>query len=223
MGKNKKYKKQRTKVEKGNDHRNEGFTAIDALHEHNAEHSKNIYPPIITKVGLKEYTEEEIAEKSGPVIGYNYNNRYSWEEFRAMPERNKREYLKHLMQKYEGLKATDLAMMFGLKSITLVTDEAKKVGILFPKKGKYNTEGRKAFKRDMLTAEVAEPERMPEPEPVPIEEQQTEQVVVEEPMFSVHRVSLVCDAQRAGEVLTSLGITGRVTITAEIADGKEVV
>lgn len=223
MGKNKKYKKQRTKVEKGNDHRNEGYTAVEALYEHNAEHSKNIYPPIITKVGLKEYTDEEIAEKSGRVVSYNYNNRYSWQEFKAMPEQNKREYLKHLMQKYPGVRATDFAMMFGLKAITVFTNEAKKVGIFFPKTGKYNTDNRKAFKRDMLDAEIAEPERIPEPEPVPIEEPETEKVVIEEPMFSVHRVSLICDAKRAGEVLTSLGITGRVTITAEITDRKEVV
>ena len=72
----KKQKRKRTKAEKGNDHRNVGYTALEALYEHNAEHSKNIYPPIITKVGLKEYTDEEIAEKSGRVISYNYNNRY---------------------------------------------------------------------------------------------------------------------------------------------------
>ena len=222
----KKHKKKRTKLERSIDHRNYGFDAVDALFEHNAEHSKNIYPPIITKVGLKDYSKKELEERAGKVVEYNYNNRYSWEEFKNMPERNRQEYLKHLTQKYKGITLADLAMMFNLKKPDPLSKIARTVGVTFPKGRARNTDGRKAFKRDMLNAEVAVPEVTPiveEPVTEPAVEPEVEQTAVSESSFTIKEMQFVCKAEHVSDVLDLFGFTGDVLIKVESCDGKEVV
>ena len=213
-------KKKRTKFEKSIDHRNVGFTAVDALFEHNSEAAKNINRQIVTKEGLKMYSDKELEEKGGEVIEYNYNSRYSWEDFKAMPAINKREYIAHLRKKYEGVCLRDFAEMFCV-SRNSVGSEFKKIKVGFPNGRVALTEGRKQFKKDMVTADFAEapvfdPHTLPEkvdlvPEVVDV----PAEIEVVVPTWSVQKVSLVCDAAFVSEALATIGFSGRVTITAE--------
>ena len=198
-------KKKRKKIA---DHRNEGFKAREAMFEHNEEKTQLINKQIITKEGLKMYTEEEAMEKAGPVTEYNYNNRYSWEAFKAMPSVNKQEYIKHLQKKYWGITATDLGKMFGVTG-QAVMSQLRDTSVEFPKRLPRTTEGKKRFEEEMLggTVEMFSP--------APVHDDRIE--------YYVRKLSVVCDVNNASDVLKMTGLIGRVYLTAEVIEEKEMV
>lgn len=207
MGKAKKKKKVA-------DHRNEGFKAREAFYEHNEEKTKLINKQIATKVGLKMYTEEEQIAKGGPVTEYNYNNRYTWEEFKAMPEENKKQYIRFLKEKYDGIAASDIAAMMGVSDYA-VSKVFNKIGIKPNKKGALNKNQREAKRR--FWNEMVEPYRNTEPEntePKPSSEL--------EPNYVVQKVSFVTSADEVTNALKAIGFYGKVYITAEVIEESEV-
>ena len=188
------------------DHRNEGFTATDAMYEHNATAIRGINKQIITKPGLKMYSDRELEEKGGPITSYNYNNRYSFEDFKAMPDINKQEYIKHLLAKYPGIGAVDLGKMFGVTSTTVIS-WLKNTSVKFPKKKPRRTEGKTLFYKEMVNSrnvvEMA-------PKPVQPEVQEPEQ-----PAFFMQKADFICGVDDVGAVLMNFGFKGYVRVTAE--------
>lgn len=203
----KKKKKNRSKFERSIDHRNWGFDARDAMFEQMKDTAKTINRQIITKKELNDYTEEEIMAKAGEITTYNYNNVYTWKEFKAMPERNKREYISHLRQKYKGLRVADLGAMFGV-SYGVVLSAVNDLHITFPRGGYRSSEGRTKFMAEMI-----------ERQPVVYEEPEPEQEQ-EDAVFLLHSVRVTCEAKDVSAVLASLGMNGLVEVSAQ---RKEVV
>ena len=195
----------RTDFEKSIDARHEGFEAKDAMWEHNAEKSKAIHKSVTTKVGLKMYSDKELADKGGPVVEYNYNNPYTWKEFKAMPEINKREYLSHLRQKYNGISCNDLAQMFGV-SMASVNAVATKFGMVPFAKCSYKSneakEAKARFEAEMLDkGELVVSETVTQPD------------VVDYILLSA---SFTCDAEYVASTVRSLGMTGMVRVSVEM-------
>ncbi len=189
------------------DHRNESFSAKDAHYEDVAGKGKAINRQIISKVGLKEYSKEEIIEKCGPVVEYNYNNRYSWEEFEAMPKINRREYISHLVTKYQGLRIMDLGAMFG-KTNEQIKPLLFETKIHFPKGGaRYMTVGRKQFYKDMFPEVKEEPKQAPEGNYI------LEQKPEKEVEYEIEKLRFSCDVEDVNYILEKMGVKGTVLIT----------
>lgn len=195
------------------DHRNEGFDAKRAHYEDVSTKTKMINRQITTKVGLKDYTREECEAMAGEVIEYNYNKRYSWDEFKAMPVQNKEEYLRHLANKYQGLLPIDLCRMFGI-SRTGFDKAVKKLKVTFARTGsRYMSEGRKQFYADLITPweDFILPEfKIPEVE---------NYISAEEPepvrptTYKLDYLELTCNGEDLGDILQKMGITGKVQVS----------
>ena len=89
--------------EKSIDHRGEGYSAADALFDHNAKASITKRRSIVTKPGLKVYSDKEAAEHSGEMVVYNYNAAIPWDVFKQMSILNRKDYINHLISKYDDL------------------------------------------------------------------------------------------------------------------------
>lgn len=169
------------------------------------------------------YTEKEQAEKAGDVTEYNYNLRYSWEAFKKMPTINRQEYIAHLRKKYPGVTAKDFGDMFGVSGQSVANhlqDTNQRFG-----KGWVMTEGIRAFRADMVYAHnVVGFEKTPaarfELAPVPSHEPEDETSPAIP--YDVQKLSVVCDAENASEVLAAFGLEGRVYLTVEVIEEKEV-
>ena len=168
---------------------------------------------ITTKVGLKDYTREECEAMAGEVIEYNYNKRYSWDEFKAMPVQNKEEYLRHLANKYQGLLPIDLCRMFGI-SRTGFDKVVKKLRVTFARTGsRYMSEGRKRFYAELVTSseDLLLPEftipavenYIPDEEPEP----------VRSATYKLDYLELTCNGEDLGDILKKMGITGKVQVS----------
>ena len=183
------------------DHRNEGFTARDAMYEHNNEKGTAIHRPAITKTGLNIYSDKELEKMGGPITSYNYNEPRPWAEFKAMPRDNKWQYLSRLLHKYDGIGAVDLALMFGVNSQT-VLNAFRELGIKPSPKGrsKKAAEAKARFRAEMV-GQIEEPVKEP---------------AIEEPAFLLTHASFECDAADVSSILNHLGMTGMVTITVEM-------
>lgn len=197
----KKKKKNRSKFERSIDHRNEGFDARDAMYEQVRDTAKTINRQIITKKGLNDYTEEEIMAKAGKITTYNYNNRYTWKEFKAMPTVNQREYICYLRQKYKGLRAADIARMFDV-SRTTITNISHELNLSFPKGSQYDAVNRVRFMEEMLGEDSLVVQKQ------------------ESAVFLLHSVRVTCEAKDVSDVLASLDMNGLVEVSVQ---RKEVV
>ena len=195
------------------DHRNEGFTARNAHYEDVAGRGKTINRQIITKVGLKDYTKDEIAERCGEVVEYNYNERYSFEEFKAMPDRNKREYIAYLQQKYCGLRLVDLEKMFDISSNSVY----KWIGPLklkWPKGGeRYMCVGRIKFYEDMVDVEDQTSEEIDISEVEANEIPKFEEPEHVKAYLLVEQLIINCDVENVQEFISRAGFEGRVRVT----------
>lgn len=195
----------KTKLEKSIDHRNEGFTARDAMYEHNTEKVKAVHRQIVTKTGLKMYTDKELESMGGPITEYNYNLPYTWHQFKAMPKINKREYLSHLRLKYKGISTIDLAKMFGVTNQS-VLNACKEFGFIPFSTINYKSpeakEAKKRFEAEMLT--------------VVVEEEPVIEHVEQAPSYILSSVQFTCDAGDVSNILHMLGMDGMVTISAEV-------
>ena len=195
------------------DHRNESFNGKNAYFEDVASRSKAVNRSITTKVGLKDYTKDEIEERCGEVVEYNYNKRYSFEEFKAMPERNKREYIAHLQQKYVGLRLVDIEKLFDISTASVY----KWVGSLklkWPKGGeRFMCAGRIKFYEEMIGVEE------PVAEEVDISEVEANEIPkFEEPenvkaYLLVEQLIINCDVENVQEFISRAGFEGRVRVT----------
>ena len=195
------------------DHRNEGFTPKDAFYEDGVSRAKMINRSITTKEGLKDYTKDEIAERSGEVVEYNYNKRYSWDVFKNMPEINRREYIVHLTRKYDGLRLVDLARMFDMTTAA-VSPLILKTKIRFPKGGaRYMNVGRIKFYEEMF-----EPvEESKDYETYPVEEKGPD-ITEAQFEFLLNDISFVTELENIPKVLECLNLSdqkARVRITIE--------
>ena len=202
--------KARSKIEKGNDHRNWGFDAKDALYEHNRDTSITKRVPITTKEGLHDYTNAEIAERSGDVVSYNANEPMKWATFKTLSDKSKKQYLEGLRKLYPGAVCKDFADMFGVSQAS-VYNTARALGVSFKQENRLPNKGdRLRFRRDML-GEITEEEQTKEP----VEQNAREP-------FLLLGATFVCDAKNIKDIIKSIGIEGRVKVTVETV-GKEVV
>lgn len=193
-------------IEKSIDHRGEGYTAADAMFEHNTNAAITKRKSITTKQGLPFYSAKELEKKGGEVYSYNFNARIPYEVFNGMSIQNKKDYIEHLIKKYEGLAISDLAKMFGVSPGTL-SIKLHDLGIKFDKGGKrFKSDGRIRFEEEMIT-----PYLEPEPEP-------EEEPVYTETFSIITDVTFECDAESIADMLKRLGMTGRVRVNIKASD-----
>lgn len=198
----------RSKFEKSMDSRGVGFTAIDALNEHNAQAAKAAHKPAISKPGLPFYTERELEKKAGEVTSFNMNSPITFEEFKKMKPDTRKVYITGLTNKYEGINTTDIAKMMGgpYGSVaTLLRDS----GIKFPRGGNHRTEGRLRFQEEMI--------------PKVIEENIEPAENTEASTCLLTSATFHCDVSEVAEVINRLGMAGRVYVKICISNkgGKQ--
>ena len=200
------------KFEKSIDYRNHGFTAIDAFKEQSRETAKTKMVPIITKVGLPDYTDKELAKKGGEVVSYNLNKPMPWDDFLKLGRDSQKNYIEGIRKSYKGVTTNDIAQMFGVSKSDVVK-VCRGIGISFGKGGRKSDAVRIAFERDMLGIERSY-EPVTEQIPMPTATDKEEGLLPNS--FMVESAVVVCDANEVQDAIKTLRFSGLVRVSIEV-------
>ena len=200
------------------DHRNNGFTARDAMAEHNKEVSSNIHKSQTTPLPLNNYTQQEILDKGGEVKSIGAKPiRIPWDRFKNLDKDTQAKWLIDFGTRYGSLSSKRLAMIFGAKDSSIqmyMTNHHKNI------LKQYSPKTNKLFKDDLFEREMLKG-MMPLPKDfkpsTPIESGSSTPpapVVEEKPKIvgALKKALLKCDFKDAPTAIEQLGMSGRVKI-----------
>lgn len=159
----------------------------EAMFEHNTEKAQAINRHVITKQGLKMYTDKELDKMQEPV--FSLRPPMPKAEFKKLDERQKVLYLKALAGEWDGLTIAEFSRAYEISRPKAV-DIFRKAGIQVH---------RGAPRCGFTLGPKDEPIKTPVPKPV-----------------WISNVTLTADAGEISEWITRLGITGQIKITIEV-------
>lgn len=143
-------------------------------------------------------TAKELKERNGKMATYNLNKPMTWEEFKAMPEDLKAEYLSKLRAKYNA-SGCALSEMLGVHGTTF-NAFIRGTALEDPTKHRRMTEEQSTAWKRFLQGE--------DPKSTPVEEVAAEEPVVDETPAPVVDDTARIAAPMTEETLVSLSLNG---------------